>query len=66
VDQNITEVRDPWAYSADSLVFCEDASQFLDDRDSQEFVAEVQPEFGRRYVRKFDHVRYEPAVRFLM
>jgi hypothetical protein len=66
LDESITEVRDPWAYSDDSLVFCEDASRFLDRQDSQEFVAEVQPEFGRRYVRRFDDVRYEPAVRFLM
>lgn len=66
LDEGITEVRDPWSYTDDSLVFCEDASRFLDRQDSQEFVAEVQPEFGRRHVRKFDGVRYEPAVRFLM
>jgi hypothetical protein len=66
LDSDIPEVRDPWAKRPDHLVFCEDVSRFRRRRQASEFVAEVAPEFARRYVQRLKQVTYEPTVRFLM
>jgi hypothetical protein len=65
-DEAIREVSDPWATSEESLAFCEDASRFHRHDLVREFVAEVNSEFARRYVRAFPDVTYEPISRFLM
>jgi hypothetical protein len=65
-DSNILEVQDPWALRPDQLVFCEDVSRFRRRRQASEFVAEVAPEFARRYVQRLKQITYEPTVRLLM
>jgi hypothetical protein len=65
-NQQIAEVKDPWAARDVRLVFCEDTSRFRPGAGVKEFVAEVAPEFGRRYVQVVSGVTYEPAVRLLM
>lgn len=62
----IAEVQDPWHIRDLEFVFCEDVSRFRPIREATEFVAEVAPEFGRRYVQRVRDVSYEPAVRLLM
>jgi len=62
----IREVSDPWAHPEESLAFCEDASRFHRRDTVREFIAEMSSEFARRYVRVFEDVKYEPAIRFLM
>ncbi len=65
-DLDIQEVQDPWALRPDQLVFCEDVSHFRRRRQASEFVAEVAPEFARRYVQRLKQVSYQPTVRLLM
>lgn len=60
----ISEVRQPWNAEAPEWVFCEDASQFCTEH--QEFVANVESPFARRYVRRFPEPTYGPQVRFSM
>jgi hypothetical protein len=66
LNDNIAEVRDPWAGKEVQLVFCEDTSRFRPRGEAKEFVAEVAPEFARRYIRVVKNVEYAPAVRLLM
>jgi hypothetical protein len=65
-DESIAEVRDPWSTKKAPFVFCEDVSRFRPREDAHEFVAEVSPVFGRRFIQRLESVRYEPAVRLLM
>jgi hypothetical protein len=65
-DKSITEVRDPWSPRPDNLVFCEDVSRFRPRRTATEFVADVAPEFARRYIQRLKQVNYVPLVRMLM
>lgn len=65
-DSSIDEVQDPWAERPDRLVFCEDVSRFRRRTTAREFLAEVAPEFNRRYIQKLKGVDYLPDVRLLM
>lgn len=65
-DKAIAEVKDPWSPRPDNLVFCEDVSRFRPRRTATEFVAEVAPEFARRYIQRLKQVNYIPLVRMLM
>jgi hypothetical protein len=60
----ILEVKEPWNVKMPSWVFCEDASRFC--KEGQEFVANVESPFARRYVKRFPKLKYGPLVRFSM
>jgi hypothetical protein len=66
LNENIAEVRDPWTAKNVQLAFCEDTSRFKLRGEVKEFVAEVAPEFARRYVQVVKNVEYAPAVRLLV
>jgi hypothetical protein len=61
--EEIEEVREPWTTKRPNWVFCEDISKFYDG-ECHEFVAEVESPFARRFVKKFDHINYQPRGRF--
>ena len=63
-DESIKEVREPWLTVKPSWVFCEDASRFYDSKDCQEFFADTDSPFTRRFVKGFKKVDYRPKVRF--
>lgn len=65
-DSTVSEVKDPWSPRPDNLVFCEDVSRFRARRTATEFVADVAPEFARRYIQRLSKVNYVPTVRMLM
>lgn len=65
-DKAIAEVKDPWSPRPDNLVFCEDVSRFRPREAATEFVADVAPEFARRYIERVKQVNYVPLVRMLM
>jgi hypothetical protein len=60
----IIEVREPWALTRPNFVFGEDVSRFLDSNQSQEFVADLESPFVRRFVRRIEAIKYKPLVRF--
>jgi hypothetical protein len=74
--EEIAEVTDPWSTETSGFVFCEDISQFLPREEAQEFVADLDSPFVRRFVAdhnlkagkrlgtKLKQVEYIPAVRF--
>jgi hypothetical protein len=66
LNEHIAEVKDPWSARDPRLVFCEDISRFRPRSEAKEFIAEVTPEFSRRYVHVVEGVSYQPAVRMLM
>ena len=49
-DEEIEEVKDPWATEEVDWVFCEDVSQFLPFEHAQDFRAIVSPPFIKRFV----------------
>ena len=49
-DQNIEEVRDPWATKEVDWVFCENISRFVPEELSDGFRATVSPPFSKRFV----------------
>lgn len=61
--ERIAEVREPWKTKQPSWVFCEDASRFYREK-YQEFVADTESPFTRRYVRDFKGVDYRPIAMF--
>jgi hypothetical protein len=61
--EDILEVREPWETVRPNWVFCEDISKFYEG-DFQEFVAEVESPFARRFVKYIDDIEYRPKVRF--
>ena len=63
-DESIKEVREPWLTVKPNWVFCEDASRFYDPKDCQEFFADTDSPFTRRFVKGFKKVDYRPKVRF--
>jgi hypothetical protein len=60
--EEIQEVREPWTIERPSWVFCEDTSTFCEEY--EEFVADVESPFTRRFVSRVDRVDYQPAYRF--
>jgi hypothetical protein len=63
--EDILEVREPWMIDAPDWLFCVDASQFYIE-EYQEFVAETEPPFPYRFVKRFGDVKYSPQSRLLM
>ena len=63
-DESIKEVREPWLTDKPSWVFCEDASRFHDRKDCEEFFADTDSPFTRRFIKGFKRVDYRPRVRF--
>lgn len=61
-NEQIQEVKEPWVTQRPDWVFCEDISKFYDG-DVQEFVAEVESPFARRFVRLIEGIDYQPRVR---
>jgi hypothetical protein len=61
--EDILEVKEPWETVRPNWVFCEDVSKFCKD-DYQEFVAQVESPFARRFVKELDGIKYQPRVRF--
>ena len=62
--EEIKEVREPWLTDKPSWIFCEDASRFHKRRDCEEFFADTDSPFTRRFVKGFKGVDYRPRVRF--
>jgi len=62
--QKIKEVSEPWARKETPYVVCEDSSRFRKREKCEEFVAESESPYVRRFVQKFDNVEYRPQVRF--
>jgi hypothetical protein len=60
--QDILEVKSPWKSLKPSWVFCEDASRFY-KADYQEFIADLESPYTRRYIRSFKGVEYRPQLR---
>ena len=64
--ETIPEVQRPWEAKRPEVVFAEDSSQFIAKGDAQEFVADVNSPFARRYVERIEGVKYRPSVRFAL
>jgi len=62
--EKILEVREPWEVSRPNWVFCEDISKFHEGDDYQEFVADVESPYARRFVKRLDNINYQPLVGF--
>ena len=62
--EEIKEVREPWLTDKPSWIFCEDASRFHKRKDCEEFFADTESPFTRRFVKGFKGVDYRPRVRF--
>ena len=62
--EEIKEVREPWLTDKPSWIFCEDASRFHERRDCEEFFADTDSPFTRRFIKGFKRVDYRPRVRF--
>ena len=62
--EEIKEVREPWLTDKPSWIFCEDASRFHEQRDCEEFFADTDSPFTRRFIKGFKRVDYRPRVRF--
>jgi hypothetical protein len=58
----IMEVKSPWKSYKPNWAFCEDASRFYKD-DYQEFIADTESPYSRRYIRSFKGVDYRPRLR---
>ena len=75
-DEDIKEVASPWNTERPGYVFCEDVSRFLPEAEAQEFVADLESPFTRRYVvdprtctdpklaSDLKKINYRPEVRF--
>jgi len=61
--QRIKEVSDPWTREKTDYVFCEDSSRFHKASEAEEFLAELESPYLRRYVRIFENINYEPKTR---
>ncbi len=62
--EEIKEVKEPWLTDKPSWIFCEDASRFHKRKDCEEFFADTDSPFTRRFVKDFKKVDYRPRVRF--
>jgi hypothetical protein len=60
--QGIMEVNSPWKSYKPNWAFCEDASRFYKDG-YQEFIADTESPYRRRYIRTFKGVDYRPQLR---
>ncbi len=49
-DEDIAEVRQPWNVAKSAYQFCEDASRFLTQTDTRQFVADVASPYVTRFV----------------
>ena len=65
-DLDIGEVTEPWDSKPAPYVFCEDDSQFHKEGSCQEFVAETESPFSRRFVKQLRGIEYRPLVRLSM
>jgi len=71
-NEEIAEVKEPWAVDHPEYIFCEDTSNFVTSRSEvSEFVADLDSQFVRRYVKRIDRLNssgksivYRPRVRF--
>jgi hypothetical protein len=63
----IIEIREPWEAETTKYVFCEDSSNFHEQRHCKKFNMESESPFNRRFVRYLtdEGVNYQPRVRLL-
>ena len=63
--ETIQEIAEPWKTKATEWVFCEDASLFYHENKCEEFIADLESPYIRRYVKEFKDVNYVPGVRLV-
>jgi hypothetical protein len=61
--ETIDEVREPWNTVFPDWFFCEDTSRFVSKELVEEFVAEIETPYSRRYLEHKEEYGYDPLYR---
>ena len=64
-NREILEIKTPWERESSKFVFAEDTSNFIPETDAHMYISELETDFYRRYIKRFDHVTYSPLNRLL-
>lgn len=62
--EDIQEISEPWKTEWPNIVFCEDTSRFNNTDECKEFVADLDSQYVRRFIKEIDKIDYKPKVRF--